>query len=75
MSSVGNVNDVYSKYDLHTRRNTSVSLEVNYCDIAVALLREIIKKGRIAKYYMLHQQKHGAPRAPYAPENFSTKIL
>jgi hypothetical protein len=50
MSSVGNVNDVYSKYDLHTRRNTSVSLEVNYCDIAVALLREIIKKGRIAKY-------------------------
>lgn len=31
--------------DLHTRRNTSVSLEVNYCDIAVALLREIIKKG------------------------------
>ena len=25
----GTVNDVYSKYDLHTRRNTSLTLEVN----------------------------------------------
>jgi len=32
----GTVNDVYSKYDLHTRRNTSITLEVNYCDIAAA---------------------------------------
>jgi hypothetical protein len=23
---------------------------------------------------MLHQQKHGAPLTPYAPENFSTKL-
>jgi hypothetical protein len=23
---------------------------------------------------MLHQQKHGAPRAPSTPENFSTKL-
>lgn len=32
----GTVNDVYSKYDLHTRRNTAIALEVNYCDIAVS---------------------------------------
>jgi len=33
----GTVNNVYSKYDLHTKRNTTLSLEVNYCDIAAAL--------------------------------------
>lgn len=33
----GTIKDVYSKYDLHTRNKTTVSLEVNYCDIAVAL--------------------------------------
>ena len=32
----GTVNDVWSKYDLHTKRNTTISLEVNYCDIAAA---------------------------------------
>ena len=30
--------------------------------------------GNWSDIYMLHQQKHGAPRAPYAPENFSTKL-
>ena len=33
----GTVNDIWSKYDLHTKRNTTVGLEVNYCDIAVSL--------------------------------------
>ena len=33
----GTVNDVYSKYDLHTKTNTTLSLEVNYCDIAASL--------------------------------------
>ncbi len=32
----GTVNDVWSKYDLHTKKNTTIGLEVNYCDIAVA---------------------------------------
>ncbi|MBR4387897.1 MAG: DUF4421 family protein [Prevotella sp.] len=33
----GTVNDVYSKYNLHTKINTTLSLEVNYCDIAASL--------------------------------------
>ncbi len=33
----GTVNDIWSKYDLHTKKNTTVGLEVNYCDIAVSL--------------------------------------
>ena len=33
----GTVNDVWSKYDLHTKKNTTIGLEVNYCDIAVSL--------------------------------------
>ena len=33
----GTVNDIWSKYDLHTKKNTTIGLEVNYCDIAVSL--------------------------------------
>lgn len=33
----GTVNDIWSKYDLHTKKNTTVGLEVNYCDITVSL--------------------------------------
>lgn len=33
----GTVNGIHSDYDLHTRGNKSLSLEVNYCDVAVAL--------------------------------------
>lgn len=33
----GTVKDVWSKYDLHTKYNTTISLEVNYCDYAVSL--------------------------------------
>ena len=55
----GNVNDVYSKYDLHTRRNTSVSLEVNYCDIAVALSLNPDKIKGIYDDYELNLEYHG----------------
>ena len=30
----GTVHDVYSEYDLHTKTNYTMGLEVNYCDIA-----------------------------------------
>ena len=33
----GTVNDIWSKYDLHTKKNTTIGLEVNYCDLAVSL--------------------------------------
>ena len=33
----GTVNEVWSKYDLRTKRNTTLSLEVNYCDIGAAI--------------------------------------
>lgn len=33
----GTVNGIYSKYDLHTKSNTTLALEVNYCDIAASL--------------------------------------
>lgn len=33
----GTVNDVWSKYDLKTKYQTTLSMEVDYCDIALAL--------------------------------------
>ena len=32
----GTVNDVWSKYDLRTKYQTTISMEVDYCDIALA---------------------------------------
>ena len=55
----GTVNDVYSKYDLHTRRNTSISLEVNYCDLAVALSLNPDKMRGIYDDYELNLEYHG----------------
>ena len=55
----GTVNGVYSKYDLHTRRNTSVSLEVNYCDIAVALSLNPDKMTGNYDDYELNFEYHG----------------
>ena len=54
----GTVNDVYSKYDLHTRRNTSVSLEVNYCDLAVSLSLNPDKIKGIYDDYELNLEYH-----------------
>jgi len=55
----GTVNNVYSKYDLHTRRNTSVSLEVNYCDLAIALTLNPDKLRGIYDDYELNLEYHG----------------
>lgn len=55
----GTVNNVYSKYDLHTRRNTSVSLEVNYCDLAVALTFNPDKMKGTYDDYELNLEYHG----------------
>ena len=33
----GTVKDVYSEYDLHTKTNNTLGLEVNYCDIAATI--------------------------------------
>ena len=32
----GTVNDVWSKYDLHNKRKTTLGVEVNFCDIAAS---------------------------------------
>ncbi len=32
----GTIKDVWSKYDLHTKHKTTLSLEVNYCDLAIS---------------------------------------
>ena len=55
----GTVNDVYSKYDLHTRRNTSLSLEVNYCDIAASLSLNPDKTRGIYDDYEFNFEYHG----------------
>ena len=55
----GTVNNVYSKYDLHTRRNVSVGLEVNYCDLAVAFTLNPDKLRGIYDDYELNLEYHG----------------
>jgi hypothetical protein len=55
----GTVNNVYSKYDLHTRRNVSVGLEVNYCDFAVAFTLNPDKLRGIYDDYELNLEYHG----------------
>ena len=55
----GTVNDIYSKYDLHTRRNTSVSLEANYCNLFVALSLNPDKIKGIYDDYELNLEYHG----------------
>lgn len=55
----GTIKDVWSKFDLHTKRNTSLSLEVNYCDIAVALSLNPDKIRGIYDDYELNLEYHG----------------
>ena len=55
----GTVNNVYSKYDLHTHHNASVGLEVNYCDLAVALTLNPDKLRGIYDDYELNLEYHG----------------
>ena len=55
----GTVNDVYSKYDLHTKTNTTLSLEVNYCDIAASLSINPAKIGGDYNDYEFNFEYHG----------------
>lgn len=55
----GTVNDVYSEYDLHTKNNTTISLEVNYCDIAVALSLNPAKLSGKYDDYEFNFEYHG----------------
>lgn len=55
----GTVKNVWSKYDLHTRRNTSISLEVNYCDIAASLSLNPDKMRGNYDDYELNLEYHG----------------
>ena len=55
----GTINDVWSKYDLHTKRNTTLSLEVNYCDIAAALSINPSKMRGDNDDYELNFEYHG----------------
>ena len=53
------VNDVYSKYYLHTKTNTTLSLEVNYCDIAASLSINPAKIGGDYNDYEFNFEYHG----------------
>ena len=55
----GTVNDVYSKYDLHTKSNNTLGLEVNYCDIAVTLSLNPAKIGGKYNDYEFNFEYHG----------------
>ena len=55
----GTVNDVYSKYDLHTKTNNTLGLEVNYCDIAATLSINPAKMGGDYNDYEFNFEYHG----------------
>ena len=55
----GTVNDVYSKYDIHTKFNTTLSLEVNYCDIAASLSVNPAKLNGDYNDYEFNFEYHG----------------
>jgi hypothetical protein len=55
----GTVKDVYSKYDLHTKTNNTLGLEVNYCDIAATISVNPAKIGGDYNDYELNFEYHG----------------
>lgn len=55
----GTVNGVWSKYDLYTRLNTNISLEVDYCDIALALSLNPSKLSGKYNDYEFNFEYHG----------------
>ena len=55
----GTVNGIWSKYDLQTRKNTTLSLEVNYCDIAATLSLNPAKLSGHTDDYELNVEYHG----------------
>ena len=55
----GTVHDVYSKYDLHTKTNYTMGLEVNYCDIAATFSISPAKIGGDYNDYEFNFEYHG----------------
>ena len=55
----GTVHDVYSEYDLHTKTNYTMGLEVNYCDIAATLSLNPAKIGGDYNDYEFNFEYHG----------------
>lgn len=55
----GTINDVFSKYDLRTKFNTSVSLEVNFCDLALSLSLNPAKLSGDYNDYEFNFEYHG----------------
>ena len=55
----GTVKDVYSEYDLHTKTNNTLSLEVNYCDIAATLSVNPAKISGDYNDYEFNLEYHG----------------
>ena len=55
----GTVKDLYSKYDLHTKTNNTISLEVNYCDIAASFSINPAKIGGNYNDYEFNFEYHG----------------
>ena len=53
------MNGVYSKYDLHTKKNTTIGLEVNYCDLAVSLMLNPAKMRGDYDDYEFNFEYHG----------------
>jgi hypothetical protein len=55
----GTVHDVYSKYDLHTKTNYTLGVEVNYCDIAATFSINPAKIGGDYNDYEFNFEYHG----------------
>lgn len=55
----GTVHDVYSKYDLHTKTNYTLGVEVNYCDVAATFSINPAKIGGDYNDYEFNFEYHG----------------
>ena len=55
----GTVKGVYSKYDLHTKTNNTLGLEVNYCDVAATISINPAKIGGDYNDYEFNFEYHG----------------
>ena len=55
----GTVNGLYSEYDLHTKTNNTLGLEINYCDIAATISVNPAKIGGDYNDYEFNFEYHG----------------
>ncbi len=55
----GTVNGLYSEYDLHTKTNNTLGLEINYCDIAATISINPAKIGGDYNDYEFNFEYHG----------------